>query len=201
MNKSTCQGLRTHAGSTFGSRMRGAVSSTTESVLALAFLAVVSACSAVGAAEPDAIRSQLDIRIPEVFSQGNAPSLQVAVVHAGRGLGLYVLRDDWFGSGGSSPGFQCLARFNPSREVGYVILTNVNAILGGGDNYASARGEIYSIQDALYSVLSPWTPGMVVGLWVIPVAGLLALSVGVSIRKLAASRRRMGAPKGELNNG
>jgi len=36
-----------------------------------------------------------------------------------------------------------------------VILTNVNAILGGGDNYASARSEIYEVQDALVAVLDP----------------------------------------------
>jgi len=36
-----------------------------------------------------------------------------------------------------------------------VILTNVNAILGGGDNYASARKEIYEVQDALVAVLDP----------------------------------------------
>jgi hypothetical protein len=36
-----------------------------------------------------------------------------------------------------------------------VLLTNVNAILGGGHNYASARAEIYAVQDALVSVLDP----------------------------------------------
>lgn len=36
-----------------------------------------------------------------------------------------------------------------------MILTNVNAILGGGDNYASARSEIYEVQDALVAVLDP----------------------------------------------
>lgn len=57
----------------------------------------------------------------------------------GHGLGLFLFRGGWLGYGGSTPGFQCLWRFNPSRQVGYVILTNVNAILGGGENYKSAR--------------------------------------------------------------
>jgi CubicO group peptidase (beta-lactamase class C family) len=74
----------------------------------------------------------------------------------GHGLGLFLFRGGWVGHGGSAPGFQGLFRFNPSRQVGYVILSNVNAILGGGENYASARSEIYAVQDALLSILDPW---------------------------------------------
>ncbi len=74
---------------------------------------------------------------------------------SGRGLGHSILRGGWFGIGGSTPGYQCLFRFHPDRKVGFVLLTNVNAILGGGHNYASARGEIYAVQDALVSVLDP----------------------------------------------
>jgi CubicO group peptidase (beta-lactamase class C family) len=74
---------------------------------------------------------------------------------SGRGLGHSILRGGWLGIGGSAPGYQCLFRFHPHRKVGFVLLTNVNAILGGGDNYASARREIYSVQDALVSILDP----------------------------------------------
>jgi CubicO group peptidase (beta-lactamase class C family) len=73
----------------------------------------------------------------------------------GHGLGLFAFRGGWFGTGGSAPGFQCLLRFHPSRQVGYVILSNVNAILGGGNNYESARSDIYEVQDALVSILDP----------------------------------------------
>jgi CubicO group peptidase (beta-lactamase class C family) len=73
----------------------------------------------------------------------------------GHGLGLFFFRGGWFGHGGSAPGFQCLLRFHPSRQVGYVILSNVNAILGGGENYESARRDIYTVQDALVSILDP----------------------------------------------
>lgn len=73
----------------------------------------------------------------------------------GEGLGLNVFRGGWYGFGGSTPGYQCLWRFNPSRQVGYVILSNVNAILGGGDNYASARSEIFDVQNVLLTVLDP----------------------------------------------
>ncbi len=73
----------------------------------------------------------------------------------GYGLGLFIFRGGWLGFGGSAPGYQGLLRFHPSRQVGYVILSNVNAILGGGDNYESARSEIYAVQDALVSILDP----------------------------------------------
>ena len=73
----------------------------------------------------------------------------------GYGLGLFIFRGGWLGFGGSAPGYQCLLRFHPSRQVGYVILSNVNAILGGGNNYESARSEIYEVQDALVSILDP----------------------------------------------
>ena len=43
-------------------------------------------------------------------------------------------------------------RFRTSSRV---ILSNVNAILGGGNNYASARSDIYGVQDALVSILDP----------------------------------------------
>ena len=81
----------------------------------------------------------------------SSPDIQ----HSGEGLGLNLFRGGWIGFGGSTPGYQCLWRFHPSRQVGYVILSNVNAILGGGDNYASARADIYEVQDALLAVLDP----------------------------------------------
>ncbi len=73
----------------------------------------------------------------------------------GYGLGLFIYRSGWLGFGGSAPGYQCLLRFHPSRQVGYVILSNVNAILGGGHNYESARRDIYEVQNALVSILDP----------------------------------------------
>lgn len=73
----------------------------------------------------------------------------------GHGLGLFVFRGGWLGNGGSAPGFQSLLRYNPSRQVGFVIMANVNAILSGGENYVSARNEIYAVQDALVSIQDP----------------------------------------------
>ncbi len=73
----------------------------------------------------------------------------------GHGLGTFVFRGGWYGNGGSAPGFQCLARYHPAKQVGYVILSNVNAILGGGENYDSARSDIYEVQNALISILDP----------------------------------------------
>ncbi len=73
----------------------------------------------------------------------------------GHGLGLFVFRGGWVGFGGSAPGFQSLLRYNPSRQVGFVIMANVNAILSGGENYASARSDIYAVQDAVVSIQDP----------------------------------------------
>jgi CubicO group peptidase (beta-lactamase class C family) len=73
----------------------------------------------------------------------------------GHGLGLFVFRGGWVGNGGSAPGFQSLLRYNPSRDVGFVIMANVNAVLTGGENYASARSDIYAVQEALVSIQDP----------------------------------------------
>jgi len=71
----------------------------------------------------------------------------------GHGLGLFIFRGGWLGFGGSTPGYQSLLRFHSSRQVGYVILSNVNGILG--NNYESARSDIYEVQDALVAILDP----------------------------------------------
>jgi CubicO group peptidase (beta-lactamase class C family) len=114
----------------------------------------------------------------------------------GHGLGLFAFRGGWFGHGGSAPGFQCLSRFQPSRKVGYVILSNVNAILGGGENYESARGEIYRVQDALVSILDPTlvirrraSELGLVGAWT-----LCALAVSLGVRRRRAQRQNAEVP-------
>jgi CubicO group peptidase (beta-lactamase class C family) len=109
----------------------------------------------------------------------------------GHGLGLFAFRGGWFGNGGSAPGFQCLSRFHPSKQVGYVILSNVNAILGGGENYESARSEIYEVQDALVSILDPT---LVIRrrageLGVVGVSMLCILAVGLWVRRRKAQHR------------
>jgi len=109
----------------------------------------------------------------------------------GHGLGLFVFRSGWYGNGGSAPGFQCLLRFHPSRQVGYVILSNVNAILGGGDNYESARSDIYEVQDALVSILDPT---LVIRRWAgeLGVVGALVLwflVVGLWVRRRKSQHR------------
>jgi len=71
----------------------------------------------------------------------------------GYGLGLHILRGGWVGIGGSAPGYQSLFRFHPSKQVGYVILSNVNGILG--NSYESTRSDIYEVQNALVSILDP----------------------------------------------
>jgi len=112
----------------------------------------------------------------------------------GHGLGLFVFRGGWFGSGGSAPGFQCLSRFHPSKQVGYVILSNVNAILGGGKNYESARSDIYEVQDALISILDPTfvIRRRAEELGVVGALILYVLAVGLWVRWRKAQHRTEG---------
>lgn len=75
----------------------------------------------------------------------------------GHGLGLFSFQNGWFGNGGSAPGFQALWRFNPSRGIGYVIMTNINGILLPGEDMGdlnSARQENYAIQYELLAILT-----------------------------------------------
>jgi len=114
----------------------------------------------------------------------------------GHGLGLLVFRGGWFGFGGSAPGYQCLLRFHTSRQVGYVILSNVNAILGGGKNYKSARSEIYEVQNALVSILDPT---FVIRRWaaefgIVGALVLYLLAVGLWVRRRKARHRNAQVP-------
>jgi len=74
---------------------------------------------------------------------------------SGHELGLFTFRGGWLGYGGSTPGFQCLWRFHPGRKVGYVILSNVNAINSADEDIESVRHDLYSVQNALVSILDP----------------------------------------------
>lgn len=74
---------------------------------------------------------------------------------SGHGLGLLLFRGGWFGYGGSTQGFQCLWRYHPRKRVGYVILSNVNAIQSGREDQESVRREVYSVQNALLAILDP----------------------------------------------
>jgi hypothetical protein len=74
---------------------------------------------------------------------------------SGHGLGLCVHRGGWLGYGGSTVGFQCLWRFHPKERIGYVILSNVNALHPGQGDQESVRHDIYSVQNALLEALDP----------------------------------------------
>lgn len=110
---------------------------------------------------------------------------------AGHGLGLYTFIGGWRGYGGSAPGYQCLSRYHPGRQVGYVILTNVNAILSGGKNYESARGEIYNVQNELIAILDPAFPVrsrilefLIISAWFLFSIGWILLNVRRRRKKL-----------------
>ena len=66
----------------------------------------------------------------------------------GYGLGIIQYSGDCFGHGGSTFGFLSLWCFNNSQKRGYVILTNINGILYGGDNFNSVWGTVSSVEKA-----------------------------------------------------
>lgn len=108
----------------------------------------------------------------------------------GHGLGLGRFRGGWYGYGGSVPGYQCLWRFNPDREVGFVVLSNVNAILSGGDNYPSARREVYIVQDELLAILDPALPLRGHAAEVLYLLGVMLIPVIAVVRAVRKRRRK-----------
>ena len=74
---------------------------------------------------------------------------------AGYGLGLIHYQNGWMGHGGSTVGYQSLWQFNPAKQCGYVIFTNVNGILGENDDFTSVWGNIAEIRDILLKQLDP----------------------------------------------
>jgi CubicO group peptidase (beta-lactamase class C family) len=60
----------------------------------------------------------------------------------GYGLGLEAFSHGIFGHGGSTIGFTGLLYFNPIKKLGYIMLSNVNSILGGGSEEWQALARI-----------------------------------------------------------
>jgi len=74
---------------------------------------------------------------------------------AGYGLGIIHYQNGWVGHGGSTVGYQSLWQFNPAKQCGYVIFTNVNGILGGEDDFTSVWDNLAEIRDILLKQLDP----------------------------------------------
>lgn len=68
---------------------------------------------------------------------------------AGYGLGLIHYQGDWMGHGGSTVGYQSLWKFNPTRKCGFIIITNLNGILGGKEDSYFVWDHVAAIQDVL----------------------------------------------------
>ena len=71
----------------------------------------------------------------------------------GYGLGIIHYKNNVLGHGGSTPGFQSLLSFKPSSQKGYIILTNINGILGGKESFDSVWASVSSIEGVLKSEL------------------------------------------------
>jgi len=74
---------------------------------------------------------------------------------AGYGLGLIHYQNGWMGHGGSTVGYQSLWQFNPVKQCGFVIFTNVNGILGENDDFTSVWENVAEIRDILLKQLDP----------------------------------------------
>jgi len=74
---------------------------------------------------------------------------------AGYGLGIIHYQNGWVGYGGSTVGYQSLWQFNPAKQCGYIIFTNVNGILGGEDYFTSVWDNLTEIRDILLKQLDP----------------------------------------------
>lgn len=75
--------------------------------------------------------------------------------YAGYGLGLIYYKNGWLGHGGSTVGYQSLWQFNPKKQNGFVLHTNVNGILGGSDDFSSVWENVAEIRDILLKELDP----------------------------------------------
>lgn len=71
----------------------------------------------------------------------------------GYGLGIIQYSNNCFGHGGSTFGFQSLWIFNNSNKKGYIILTNLNGILYGQENFNSVWNTMSSIEKEVKSEL------------------------------------------------
>ena len=73
--------------------------------------------------------------------------------NSGYGLGIIQYDDDLFGHGGSTIGYQGLWSFNKSYKSGYIVLTNINGLLHGKENFDSVWGTVSSVEKLLKSEL------------------------------------------------
>jgi len=101
---------------------------------------------------------------------------------SGYGLGLIHYPHGWLGHGGSTVGYQSLWQFNPSKQCGFIIFTNINGILGSYDDFQSVWGNIAEIRSILFSIMDPLA-NFQFPLWGPIIIGALILLVVFVIRR------------------
>lgn len=109
----------------------------------------------------------------------------------GYGLGIIHYRSGWLGHGGSTVGYQTLFQFKPSKQTGFVIITNINGILGDNDDFQSIWGSVAAVRDVIFSQTDPLAAVDLPKI-ILPVAyGLIAISAIIfNVRKARRSKRR-----------
>jgi CubicO group peptidase (beta-lactamase class C family) len=85
----------------------------------------------------------------------NIFNLNSELTDSGYGLGIIRYQGDWRGHGGSTVGYQSLWQFNPSKQCGFVLFTNINGILGGRDDFQSVWENMAAIRDILLKQMDP----------------------------------------------
>ena len=102
---------------------------------------------------------------------------------SGYGLGLIHYPHGWLGHGGSTVGYQSLWQFNPSKQCGFIIFTNINGILGSYDDFQSVWENIAEIRSMLLSIMDPLATFEFFP-WGLIILGALTLLVIVISRRL-----------------
>jgi len=110
------------------------------------------------------------------------------LTNSGYGLGLIHYPHGWLGHGGSTVGYQSLWQFNPSKQCGFIIFTNINGILGSYDDFQSVWGNIAEIRSMLFSTMDPLA-NFKFPRWGPIVIGALTLLVVFVIRRLRRSNQ------------
>jgi CubicO group peptidase (beta-lactamase class C family) len=77
------------------------------------------------------------------------------ISYPGYGLGIIHYPNGWIGHGGSTVGYQTLWQYHPGKKCGFIIMTNINGILGNNDDFQSVWKHVAAIRDILFSKLDP----------------------------------------------
>lgn len=112
-------------------------------------------------------------------------------INSGYGLGIIHYKNNVLGHGGSAPGFQSLFSFKPSNQKGYIILTNINGILGGKESFDSVWASVSSVAVVLKSELGFSNSRNLVSLGILAVVIIISNILLIIRRKVFNDKRKL----------